>query len=77
MAAAVTALRLFAKDSGASCFETFEIARRLRDFHPLPPSGPLTWPLPPATPWCGYLLAGMGRNIQRPTDLSYSAFEAG
>ena len=39
MTAPVTALRLFAKDFGASCFETFEIARRLRDF--APPAAPL------------------------------------
>jgi hypothetical protein len=39
MAAPVIALRLFANDSGASCFETFEIARQLRDF--APPAAPL------------------------------------
>jgi hypothetical protein len=33
------ALRLFANGSGASCFETFEIARQLRDF--APPAAPL------------------------------------
>jgi len=39
MAAPVIALRLFANDSGASCFEQFEIARQLRDF--APPASPL------------------------------------
>jgi hypothetical protein len=39
MAAPVTALRLFANDSGASRFETFEIARQLRIF--APPAAPL------------------------------------
>jgi hypothetical protein len=39
MAAPVTALRLFAEDSGASCFESIEIARQLRDF--APPAAPL------------------------------------
>jgi hypothetical protein len=39
MADPVIALRLFANDSGASCFETLEIARQLRDF--APPAAPL------------------------------------
>ena len=39
MAAPVIALRLFAKDSGASCIETFEIAHQLRNF--APPAAPL------------------------------------
>jgi hypothetical protein len=37
--APLPALRLFADDSGASCLETFEIARELRDF--APPAAPL------------------------------------
>jgi hypothetical protein len=39
MAAPVFALRLFANHSGASCFEAFEITRKLRDF--APPAAPL------------------------------------
>jgi hypothetical protein len=39
MAAPVSALRLFANGSGARSFETFEIARQLRDF--APPAAPL------------------------------------
>jgi hypothetical protein len=39
MAAPVLALRLFANGSGASCFESFEISRHLRDF--APPAAPL------------------------------------
>ena len=34
-----TALRLFATASGASCFETYEISRNLREF--APPAAPL------------------------------------
>ena len=34
LAAPVIALRLFANGSGASCVESFEIARQLRDFAP-------------------------------------------
>ena len=39
MSAPKTALRLYANDSGASCLETFEISRELRDF--APPAAPL------------------------------------
>jgi hypothetical protein len=39
MPAPVTALRILVNDSGASCFETVEIARQLRDF--APPAAPL------------------------------------
>jgi hypothetical protein len=75
MADPVIALRLFANDSGASCFETFEIARQLRDF--APPAAPL-WSsdIAPASGYT-YPSAGMERNIQRPSGSSYSAFGAG
>ena len=54
MAAAMAALRLFANDFGASCFETFEIARGLRDF--APPAAPL---------WSSDMAAASGYTVVR------------
>ena len=52
MSAPKTALRLYANDSGASCLETFEISRELRDF--APPAAPL-W-ASDAEPASGYVV---------------------
>ena len=52
MNAPKTALRLFANASGASCFETYEISRDLREF--APPAAPL-W-VSHAAPASAYVL---------------------
>jgi hypothetical protein len=54
MAAPVIALCLFVNGSGASCFETFEIDRRLRDF--APPAAPL---------WSSDIAPALGYTVVR------------